>query len=299
MDAPVKVACIQAEPVVLDREATVDKLERLTAEAAGEGAQLVAFPEAFVSAYPSSVWAKALAGWAEPGAAETFALLAREAVAVPGEAEARIGAAAKANGVWIVTGVNEVDPERPSTIYNSLLFHAPDGTLAVEHRKLVPTNHERLVWGQGDGGGLRALPDLARPHRRPDLLGELHAARALRALRVGRRDLHRLDRRRRRRLAVDAHPHRPRVARVRDLPLPLPARVLLPGRLPAAPADRGRGDDRPRRLGDPRPRRRLPRRARSTARRGSSMPSSTRRCSGPSGSASTRRATITGPTCSG
>ena len=158
MDAPIKIACVQAEPVVLDREATIDKLERLAAEAAGEGAQLVAFPEAFVSAYPSSVWAKALAGWAEPGAAETFALLAREAVAVPGEAEARIGAAAKANGVWIVTGVNEVDPERPSTIYNSLLFHAPDGTLAIRHRKLVPTNHERLVWGQGDGGGLRAIP---------------------------------------------------------------------------------------------------------------------------------------------
>ena len=158
MEAPVKVACIQAEPVVFDREATIDKLERVTAEAAAEGAQLVAFPETFVSAYPSSVWAKALAGWAEPGAAEAFALLAREAVAVPGEAEARIGGAARANGVWIVTGVNELDPERPSTIYNTLLFHAPDGTLAGKHRKLVPTNHERLVWGQGDGSGLRAIP---------------------------------------------------------------------------------------------------------------------------------------------
>ena len=56
--------------------------------------------------------------------------------------------------MWIVTGVNEVDPERPSTLYNTLLYHAPDGTLALQHRKLVPTNHERLVWGQGDGGGL-------------------------------------------------------------------------------------------------------------------------------------------------
>jgi nitrilase len=104
------------------------------------------------------VWAKSLAGWAEPGATEAFALLARESVAVPGEAEARIGAAAKEHGVWLVTGVNEVDPERPSTIYNTLLYHAPDGTLAAKHRKLVPTNHERLVWGQGDGGGLRAIP---------------------------------------------------------------------------------------------------------------------------------------------
>jgi nitrilase len=158
MEATVRVACIQAEPVVLDREATIDKLERLAAEAAGERAQLLVFPEAFVPAYPSSRWARAFAGWAEPGAKEAFAMLAREAVAVPGPAEARIGAAARANGVWIVTGVTEVDPERPSTLYNTLLYHAPDGTLVERHRKLVPTNHERLVWGQGDGGGLRAMP---------------------------------------------------------------------------------------------------------------------------------------------
>ena len=158
MDAPVKVACIQAEPVILDREATIDKLVALAAEAAGNGAQLLVFPETFVPAYPSSVWAKALAGWSEPGATEAFALLARESVAVPGEAEARIGEAARANGVWIVTGVSEVDPARPSTLYNTLLYHAPDGTLALKHRKLVPTNHERLIWGQGDGEGLRAMP---------------------------------------------------------------------------------------------------------------------------------------------
>ena len=56
-----------------------------------------------------------------------------------------------------MTGVNEIDPARPATIYNTLLYHAPDGTLALKHRKLVPTNHERLIWGQGDGEGLRAL----------------------------------------------------------------------------------------------------------------------------------------------
>ena len=143
---------------MLDREATVDKLEELTAEAAGNGAQLLVFPELFIPAYPSSVWAKALAGWAKPGATEAFALLARESVAVPGEAEARIGAAARKYGVWIVTGVTEFDPERPSTLYNTLLTHSPDGSLAARHRKLVPTNHERLVWGQGDGDGLRAIP---------------------------------------------------------------------------------------------------------------------------------------------
>ena len=158
MEAPVKVACVQAEPVVLDREATVDKLVRLAADAAGEGASLVVFPEAFIPVYPSSIWAKAFAGWADPRAKDAFARLAAEAVAVPGKAADRIGEAARENGVWIVTGVTEVDPERPGTLYNTLLYHAPDGRLALRHRKLVPTNHERLIWGPGDGSGLRAIP---------------------------------------------------------------------------------------------------------------------------------------------
>jgi nitrilase len=157
MERPVKVACVQVEPVVLDREATLDKLEQVAAEAAREGAELVVFPETFVPAYPSSRWAKAFAGWEAPGAKETFARLAQESVAVGSPAERRIGAAARELGIWIVTGVNEVELERPGTIYNSLLYHSPAGELALHHRKLVPTNHERLVWGQGDGRGLEAV----------------------------------------------------------------------------------------------------------------------------------------------
>ncbi|MGB2953891.1 MAG: carbon-nitrogen hydrolase family protein [Gaiellaceae bacterium] len=157
MKTTVTVACVQAQPAIFDREATIDRLAELAAEGAGAGAQLLVFPETFVPVYPSSMWAKALAGWGEPGAKEAFALLAREAVEVPGQAEARIGEIARNHGVWIVTGVNELDPERPGTLYNTLLYHGPDGRLALKHRKLVPTNHERLVWGQGDGGGLRAI----------------------------------------------------------------------------------------------------------------------------------------------
>jgi nitrilase len=153
----VTVACVQAEPVIFDREATLDKLERVTGEAAGAGAGLVVLPEAFIPAYPSSVWAKALAGWADPRAKAAFALLAREAVEVPGSAVERLGEIARAHGVVLVTGVTEIDPKRPGTLYNSLLYHTPDGYLAQHHRKLVPTNHERLVWGQGDGRGLRAF----------------------------------------------------------------------------------------------------------------------------------------------
>jgi nitrilase len=155
--APVTVACVQAEPVILDRERTLDKLESLTAEAASAGASLVVFPEAFIPAYPSSTWAKFLAGWAEPRAKAAFAQLAREAVEVPGPAVDRLGEIARASEVWLVTGVTERDPGRPGTLYNTLLYHGPDGKLALKHRKLVPTNHERLIWGQGDGGGLRAL----------------------------------------------------------------------------------------------------------------------------------------------
>jgi nitrilase len=157
VEAPVKAACVQAEPVVLDREATIDKLGELTAEAAGKGAQLVVFPETFVAVYPSSVWARHFAGWADERAKGAFAAIARSAVGVPGPAADRLGEIARENGVWLVTGVNEVDPERPGTLYNTLLYHAPDGRLALHHRKLVPTNHERMVWGQGDGRGLRAI----------------------------------------------------------------------------------------------------------------------------------------------
>jgi nitrilase len=155
--SPVTVACVQVEPIIFDREATLEKLERVTAEAAGAGAGLVVLPEAFIPVYPSSVWAKALAGWADPRAKAAFALLARESVEVPGPAVERLGEIARAHGVVLVTGVTEIDPDRPGTLYNSLLYHTPDGRLAQHHRKLVPTNHERLVWGPGDGRGLRAF----------------------------------------------------------------------------------------------------------------------------------------------
>jgi nitrilase len=163
MRSRVNVACVQAEPVILDRDATIEKLAALAAEAAGNGAQLLVFPEAFIPAYPSSVWARALAGWADDEAKAAFALLARESLEVPGESADRLGEIAREHGVWLVTGVTERDPEHPGTLYNTLLYHSPSGELALKHRKLVPTNHERLVWGQGDGGGLRAIEtDLGR-----------------------------------------------------------------------------------------------------------------------------------------
>jgi nitrilase len=157
MDRAVTVACAQVEPVVLDREATLAKLADVAADAARAGAELVVFPETFVPVYPSWRWAKAFAGLQNDAAKETFARISRESVAVGSASERRLGAVAQELGIWLVTGVNEVDPARPGTIWNSLLFHGPDGSLALHHRKLVPTNHERLVWGQGDGRGLTTV----------------------------------------------------------------------------------------------------------------------------------------------
>jgi nitrilase len=153
----VKVACVQVEPVILDRTRTLDRLEEVAAEAARNGAELIVFPETFVPVYPSSRWAKAFAGWQNKGAKQTFALLAQNCVSVGSPSERRLAAAAKELGIWLVTGVNETEPYRLGTIYNSLLYHSPEGELVLHHRKLVPTNHERLIWGQGDGRGLNAV----------------------------------------------------------------------------------------------------------------------------------------------
>jgi nitrilase len=155
MDTSVKVACVQAEPVIFERDATIGKVATLCAEAAGEGAKLVVFPETFVPVYPSSRWARHFAGWDDGDAKALFARLARESLEIPSEASDRIGAIARDNGVWLAVGANELER---GTIYNALLLYGPDGTLALRRRKLMPTNHERLVWGVGTGDGLTVVP---------------------------------------------------------------------------------------------------------------------------------------------
>jgi nitrilase len=159
MHEPVRVACAQVEPVIFDREATLDKLASVAADAAAKGAQLVLFPETFVPAYPSSRWARALAVWGE-GGKELWARLARASVTVPSAETERIGSVAKEHSLVLAVGVNELSG---GTLYNTLLVFTPDGKLAVRHRKLMPTNHERMVWGLGDGGGLETIQtDLGR-----------------------------------------------------------------------------------------------------------------------------------------
>ena len=152
MERAVKVACVQVEPVIFDRDATIEKVATLAREIAAEGAALAVFPETFVPVYPSSRWARFLAGSGE--AKETFGRLARESLEVPSPASERLGEIARDAGIWLAIGANELDR---GTIYNALLLYDASGDLVLHRRKLMPTNHERLVWGLGGGEDLRAI----------------------------------------------------------------------------------------------------------------------------------------------
>jgi nitrilase len=144
------VAAVQATPVFLDRDATVEKAVGLIKDAAAGGAALAVFGEAFVPAYPDWVWRTP--PWADHGLTR---LLREQAVEVPGPSTQRLGEAAAAAGIHVVVGVNEI---AGGTLYNTLLFFGPDGALVHRHRKLMPTGGERVVWGFGDGSTLDVVP---------------------------------------------------------------------------------------------------------------------------------------------
>jgi len=143
---PTVVAAVQATPVFLDRDATVEKVCALVKDAASHGASLVVFPETFVPTYPDWVWRAA--AWHD---GRYVRRLYDQSVAVPGPATERMAAAAAEAGVYVAVGVNEIEG---GTLYNTLLYFAPDGSLAGRHRKLMPTGGERTVWGMGDGSTL-------------------------------------------------------------------------------------------------------------------------------------------------
>jgi nitrilase len=147
-----KVAAVQAAPVYLQREATIKKVGELASAAARQGANLAVFPEAFVPTYPDWIWRMKPN---DPLANELFALLADQAVRVPSSATEALGAIARKTKLYIAIGVNERDAQgRAATLYNTLLYFGPDGTLLGKHRKLMPTSPERMVWGFGDGSTL-------------------------------------------------------------------------------------------------------------------------------------------------
>ena len=150
----VRVAAIQATPEILDAAGTVAKAVRLLGEAADAGAELAVLPECFVSLYPSNAWAKASAGFA--GSDALWERMWTSAVDVPGPLVDALVAVCRNRGIHAVIGLNERESERPGSLYNTMLLLGPGGLLH-KHRKLMPTQHERLFHGIGAGDDLHVV----------------------------------------------------------------------------------------------------------------------------------------------
>lgn len=146
----IKAAAIQIAPDLNSLAGTVAKVLSAIDEAAEQNVQLCVFPETFLPYYPyfSFVMPPALAG-------KEHMRLYEEAVAVPGPVTEELAAAARRNEMVVVIGVNERDH---GTLYNTQLVFDADGSLALKRRKITPSYHERMIWGQGDGSGLRVVP---------------------------------------------------------------------------------------------------------------------------------------------
>jgi nitrilase len=148
---PVRAAVVQNSAVVFNREATLEKAARLVKDAKREGAELVLFPEAFVSAYPKGLDFGAAIGSRTAAGREDFRRYFDSAIEVPGPAVDFLGQIAGDHHVHLVIGVIERDG---GTLYCTVLFFSPGGKFLGKHRKLMPTASERLVWGYGDGSTL-------------------------------------------------------------------------------------------------------------------------------------------------
>ena len=152
-----RVAIIQKAPALLDREKTLAIAVEAVDEAAAGGAQLIVFPEAFVPGYPAWIWRL------RPGS--DMALIERlhsallgNAVELARDGLAPLCAAAKNNAVTVICGIHERDTDSSrGTLYNTAVIIGADGSIRNRHRKLMPTNPERMVWGFGDGSGLKTV----------------------------------------------------------------------------------------------------------------------------------------------
>lgn len=156
----VRLAAVQAASVYLDREATVRKACALIAEAGANGAQVIGFPEGFIPGFP--LWYQYHVA-SSPESQRLARQLFDNAVEVPSPATEALGEAARRAGAHVAIGINERVPGTLGTLYNSLLFLGPDGAILGCHRKLVPTDTERLVHAYGDGSSLRTYETPAGP----------------------------------------------------------------------------------------------------------------------------------------
>lgn len=152
-----KIAIIQESPVLLDRKKTIEKAIPLIEQAASAGAELVVFPEAYISGYPAWIWRLRPGGdWGVNE--ELHARLLDSAVDIDAGDLKLICDSAKKNKITIVCGLNERDSElSKATLYNTVVIIGSDGYILNRHRKLMPTNPERMVWGFGDGSGLKVV----------------------------------------------------------------------------------------------------------------------------------------------
>ena len=175
-----KVAVVQAPPVLLHRETTIVKVVKSIDEAAKSGASLIVFPEAYVPGYPTWIW-RLRPGGDMKLSGEIHARLRENAINLAnGDLQPVQDAAAKYR-TTVVLGINELDSEfSGTTLFNTVVVIGSDGTLLNRHRKLMPTNPERMVWGMGDASGLRVVENSRWTARDAHLLGKLHATSALR-----------------------------------------------------------------------------------------------------------------------
>ncbi|WKX98769.1 hypothetical protein Q1695_014004 [Nippostrongylus brasiliensis] len=147
------VAIVQAGSIIYDTPATLDKLEKFTAEAAANGAKLIVFPEAFIGGYPKWMDFGIVLGTRSPEGREEFRKYYNSAIEEHGPESQTIAEIAASNDIIIVSGVVE---RQGGTLYCSVFFYGPRGFLG-KHRKLMPTALERCIWGNGDGSTMPVI----------------------------------------------------------------------------------------------------------------------------------------------
>jgi nitrilase len=157
VDGSTKVGVVQRPPVLLDRSASMTIAIEAVAEVAAAGARLVVFPETFIPGYPAWIWSLRPGGDYELSE-DLHAKLLEASVDLTTDDLKPLRAAAAEHGVVVVCGIHEREGSfSRSTLYNTLVTIGADGSLLNRHRKLIPTNPERMVWGQGDASGLRVI----------------------------------------------------------------------------------------------------------------------------------------------
>ncbi|MCT8997406.1 carbon-nitrogen hydrolase family protein [Chelativorans intermedius] len=152
-----KIAVIQKPPVLLDRGKTIEAVLASVEEAVRAGASLLIFPEAYIPGYPTWIW-RLRPGGDMALSSEIHARLRQNAVDLGGNDLEPIQEAAARHGATIVIGLHEIDSQfSGTTLFNTVVVIGPEGTLLNRHRKLMPTNPERMVWGMGDATGLKVV----------------------------------------------------------------------------------------------------------------------------------------------